>query len=266
MQWSTTAAARPQNRKRCGLPPSAYFTELGGARWRAVSAGRVAYSKGRFVLAPGSFMPGATAVPPSDAPGCCSMCGVAVKRGLPMCYHWRMLHPLELCKYGYAARGFFPSPEAALRWAQALLVTVSRRVAARGGTLARKPHFNQSLRCAASMLGDRELRTARDSQERVADAEAARSAATSLAAHPSAFSTDVATAMYSARSLSGTASALTTRTAPPCDASVHIFEMVGVSAGSINIDTPPLFAAEVFHLHSHAALSADATPPRRPGT
>ena len=116
-----------------GLPPPPCLPSLMAPSDCSVSPW-LTVEDGHYVNAPATFVPNAAAVPASDVLGRCSECGASVGRGLRTCYHWRLLHSERLCEYGYAARGGFGSPHSALAWAQDLLATVGRRVAARGST------------------------------------------------------------------------------------------------------------------------------------
>jgi hypothetical protein len=222
--------------------------------------GWMAVLDGRFVSAPVGFTPSSCAIP-ARLSNCCSLCGMKVRRGLPMCYHWRAVHAVELCAHGYVARSGFATPSDALTWLHGLLTPLGHRLSARGGYVqSRTPKYAESLHCAVAMNGTREVEAARASLKLVAAGTSARASASAAASSAAAFSTDVAASLLLSRTEGGMSAALSTRTEPPCDASARIFEMPAASGSP-----QPLFCAEAFLLHSHAPRPHHAVFPRRPG-
>ena len=207
----------------------------------------------RYVSALTSYTPSSE---PLSSDASCTLCGMFVKSGLPMCYHWRMLHPHALCSMGYVARGGFLSAAAAVDWLDALLAPFGCRLSTRGGSLTRSPRgCVLTLRCACLMIGRREEEAARASLGRAHRAASIQAAAAAAATAATAFTTDVAGSLRLQRTLGGAgSSALATRTVKCCHASARIAD-----GGS------SIYHLEYFHLHGHPMRAHHALSPQRPG-
>ena len=232
-------------------PPSlSASASSSSAPWLQVSPDGSCYEPASPAYAP-SALPLA-----SQAPSNCSLCGVAVKSGLPMCKHWRTMHSHALCTQGYSVCGGFPSAQAAEAWLDELLAPLGCRLSRRGGDLTRSSRgYILTLRCACLMVGDREIEASRSSLALATAAASSRAASASKAASRVAITTDVASSLLQARSLGGAGAQLGTRTVLCCHAS-----------GRVSDGGTGTFSAEYFHLHSHPMAPHHALPLRRPGS